>query len=180
MRWLIIILIFTSCNPLRHYTKVVNDPFRNEKERELLARASLQEFPPVSGEPTITVTVDSAGFDELNKEYNKLVEDYAKHIAADTLRGGEIDTVFLTKIRALKPAVITRTITKQVEVRNTAVENQLQSKINACSRENEQLVSEAKGAKDSQKKTRSTNIWLYVVSGILLLGHIVRTKKLFA
>jgi hypothetical protein len=108
------------------------------------------------------------------------LEDYAKHVATDTLRGSEVDTVFLTRIRALKPAVITRTITKEVPVRNTAIENQLQTKINACTNENNGLVIQAKGAKESQKRTRTTNIWLYVVSGLLFLGHIVRTKKLFA
>jgi hypothetical protein len=46
MKYLLIILLFTSCSTLRHYKKVYNDKDRDPEERELLAKASAEEFPP--------------------------------------------------------------------------------------------------------------------------------------
>lgn len=172
MKYLLILLVLCACNPLKHYQRVANDPFRNEQERKLLAKASLEEFPPQAvGEPTIRVVVDSTEINRLNEEYNKLVDDYVRHIEADTSKF--LDTVFLTKIRNLKPATITRTVTIEKEVRSTAVENQLQTKINECDRENQTLATQAKKAKDEKKKARSTMAFLWIISGLLLAGHVV-------
>jgi hypothetical protein len=202
MRYLIIALIFCSCNPLRHYLKVQNDPFRNEAERSIIARVSLQEFPPLKDTPTTTVIYDSTAWKELNEQYHILVDDYVRHIEADTpilidafhiwdshsidsfnniARAYAIKSLAETvkKLKATKPATITKTIVKEVPTRRGEVENQLQNEINNCRRENSELSYQAKTATDKQKKTGTTNIWLWVVTGLLTIGHIARTKKLF-
>lgn len=182
MRYLLILLIFANCSPLRHYTKVANDPFRNEAERQLLARASLQEFPPITGQPVTTIVYDSTAYKELSAQYNLLVEDYIRHIEKEDSSGNrEADTVFLTRIRALKPATIVKTVTKEIPIRNTAVENQLQTSLNACTRENDGLAIQAKTASDRRKDARKTLTFLYVISGVLLAGNLVQlfSKKRF-
>jgi hypothetical protein len=180
MRWLFIILIFSACNPLRHYQKVALDDFRNSAERDLLAKAASEEFPITKGEPTTTVVYDSSAYNELMNKYNSLVQDYISDQSGSDAVVTEIDTVFLSKIRALKPATIVKTVTVEVPVNNPYVEEKLRIEVRECKNENDGLVIQAKAARESQKKTRTTNVWLYIVGGLLALGHIVRTKKLFA
>jgi hypothetical protein len=178
MKYILIILIFCACNPLRHYQKVKDDSFRNAAERELLAKAASDEFPIVKGEPTTTVVFDSTAYNNIVKEYNTLVQDYINHIESEDSTS-KIDTVFLTKIRNLKPAAIVKTVTVEVPVNNPYVEEKLRIEVRECKNENDGLVIQAKAARENQKKTRTTNVWLYVVGGLLAFGHIVRTKKLF-
>jgi hypothetical protein len=162
------LFLICSCNPLRHYQKVVNDPFRNAKERELLARASLQEFPNVAGDTLQSIVYDSTEVNLLNDAYNALLDDYLRHLDKDTtpIAKREIDTVILNKIRNLKPATITKTITKEIKVRDGAWAEVKQNEVNTC-REELRLMTFQKD--EFKTKVGNQRKIIYYIGGFALL-----------
>lgn len=187
MRKLLIptLFLFIGCSPLRHYQKVVNDPFRNAKERALLARAAQQEFPNVVGDttPQVTVTYDSTEVNLLNDAYNALLDDYLKHLDKDSsqITKREIDTVILNKIKKLKPATITKTITKEIKVRDGVWAEVKQNEINTC-REELRLMTFQKDEFKTKRDNAVRIIWYVGGFALLLLVLIIwkpRIGKIF-
>jgi hypothetical protein len=180
MRWLIIILLFCSCHPLRHYRHVALDDFRNAAERNLLAKAANEEFPQIRDTPKVIFTgIDSTQYNAVNHAYNVLLDSLIAAYSRDTAGvltapTGTIDSLRIVRnfLRVYKPPAVIKTEVKEILVRNTAIENQLQTAIDNCRDEAERLADTAEVAKDRQAKTRQTNIWLWVVCGLLAAGNV--------
>lgn len=133
------LFLFCSCaTTLKPYKKVLNDKFRNAQKRELLAQAANQEFPEyVSDTQQVSVVIDSSEVNLLNDAYNALMDDYLKHLDKDTSQTAshEPQSIIIEKIRQLKPATITKTVTKEIKVRDGAWAEVKQGEVNACREE---------------------------------------------
>jgi hypothetical protein len=178
------LFLFVACSPLRHYQKVVNDPFRNAKERALLARAAQQEFPNVSSDTQqVSVVVDSSEVNLLNEEYNHLLDAYLDHLNSDTsqISKREIDTVLIEKIKALKPATITKTITKEIKVRDGVWAEVKQNEVSTC-REELRLMTFQKDELKTKSNNKSKIILYMGLAWIALLAIVIwkpRIPKIF-
>jgi hypothetical protein len=175
-----------GCNPLRHYQKVANDTYRNAPERTLLSRACVSEFPAIRDTAqVISTVVDSTAYIAVAEAYNALVDSLINHEIEDAKQDSTHgivdlrDQAIIDSLRHIKgfiktyhPPAVIKTVIKEVPVRNTAVESLLQQKIDDCSRENDGLIVQAKSAVEQKKKARTTNIWLYIVTGLLLVGNV--------
>lgn len=171
MRYLFILFLFCACNPLRHYTKVATDPFRNSKERELLSRACIQEFPAVRDTPKVVYTgIDSSDYLAVNEAYLKLLDSLIamSNDTAFTATGTDnrpvlaywFDSIRVVRnfLRTYKPPAVIKTVVKEVPVRNTAIEHQLQTSIDYARSENQGLVKQRDEAVDKKKKAKTTNV----------------------
>lgn len=178
------LFLLVACSPLRHYNKVVNDPFRNAKERALLARASQQEFPNVVGDTAQTITYDSSQLQRLNEEYNALVDELVKHYDHDDSSqkvNKVFDTIWYEKIRSLKPATITKTITKEVKVRDGVWAEVKQNEINTC-REELRLMTFQKDEFKTKRDNIQKILWYMGGAILAMLALIIwkpRIPKLF-
>jgi hypothetical protein len=134
-----------GCSPLRHYKKVALDPFRSAQERELLAKAANEEFPEyISDTQQVSIVVDSTEVQRLNEAYNALVDEFVKHQESDTVQeprtigtsnNAKLYAELLQKMQKLKPATITKTITKEIKVRDGAWAEIKQMEVNTCREE---------------------------------------------
>jgi ASC-1-like (ASCH) protein len=190
VRYLLIILLFASCNPLRHYQKVALDPFRNNAERALLAKAAHEEFPAIKDSVRVVSTgVDSSDFNAVNMAYMTLLDSMIAHAEReDTVRTPINNSyerslyrqVFPTDslriirnfVRVYKPPAIVKTEVKEVRVSDTFKEALLQTQIDNCRTDNAWLVSEVAKAKENFDDKRRTNIWLWIVMGLLAVGNV--------
>lgn len=202
MKYLIIALLLYSCSPLRHYTKVANDPFRNSAERALLARAAQQEFPAIEDTGRVIYTgVDSAEYKALNMAHLQLLDSLIAHYEReDTLSWvpetenppalqSMIDAAFneVAKVdslrhirnflRTYRPPTITRTEVKEVKVRDAAWAELKQQEINACKLENEQLTKRTQIAEEKASNRGGTQWWLICLCVILGGWHLVNIFK---
>jgi hypothetical protein len=188
-----------GCNPLRHYQKVANDTYRNAPERTLLSRACVSEFPAIRDTVQVVSTVvDSSDYLAVAEAYNQLIDSliaykekeldddidsatgwHKSNVFGGSLRDELANRTSLDSLRHIKgfirtyhPPAVIRTVVKEVPVRNTAIESMLQQKADACRTENDGLIVQAKSAVDERKRARTTNLWLYIVGGLLLFGNV--------
>ena len=180
MRKLLIPTLFLFCScatTLKPYKKVLNDKFRNAQKRELLAKAANEEFPEYVGDTVLSnVTIDSSEVLRLNDAFNDLLDDYVKHLENDPAQDVVYlpDTVILEKIKKLKPATITKTVTKEIKVRDGAWAEVKQMEVNTC-REELRLMTFQK----DEFKTKNGNkvkIITYMGIGWLILLALVIWK----
>jgi hypothetical protein len=182
VRYLIIILLFASCNPLRHYNKVALDKFRNNAERALLAKAAHEEFPAIKDSVRIVSTgVDSSDFNAVNMAYMTLLDSMIAHAEReDTATEGvrpyfaPVDSLRVIKnfVRVYRPPAIIKTEVKEVRVSDTFKEALLQSQIDNCRRDNDFLMTETAQLREKRDDTKRTNIWLWIVLGLLAVGNV--------
>jgi hypothetical protein len=193
------LFLLIGCNPLKHYQKVANDPFRNSAERELLARASSQEFPnTISDTPTVTVHYDSTEYNELLKkikgaalgwsgprplEYDSAGSDptWALDISAyyprdeNVITGTDNRAALDAMIKAaIKPATITKTVTKEVKIRDAVWTELKENEIRQARWENERLRMDLNQANTARKNQRTMIYW---ISGILLFLLVIVVWK---
>lgn len=78
MKYIILILLIVSCNPLRHYQKVARDQYpRSAEKRKILAPICAVEFPVQSGDPMLTKTeIDSTAYNALKSSNTALLQQY--------------------------------------------------------------------------------------------------------
>jgi hypothetical protein len=165
-----------ACSPLRHYQKVALDPFRSAQERELLAKAANEEFPEyISDTQQVSIVVDSTEVQRLNEAYNALVDEFVKHQEDDTIQeprtigtsnSAKLYAELLQKMQKLKPATITKTITKEIKVRDGAWAEVKQKEVNVC-REELRLMTFQKDELKTKNKNKLKII--YYLGGFLLL-----------
>jgi hypothetical protein len=170
-------LFLISCSPLRPYRKVVNDKFRNSAERELLARAAQQEFPAIIGDtPQVTVVWDSTEYNELAKAYDELADELIRK-AEESSQFANRDTIIEYITRTLKPATITKTVTKEVKIRDAVWAEVKENEIRQARWENERLRIETGEAK-TRAKNRMTIIYFLGGALTFLLLIVVWKPKL--
>ena len=183
--------LLVGCSFFRHYTKVVNDPFRNEAERSLLSRACVQEFPAVQDTPRIIFSgVDSSDYLAVAEAYNALVDTLINREERGLPSRGAQEVpielanqhnVYLDSLKIVRntlrnyhPPAIIKTEIKQVKVTDVAAVSLKQSEVNACRYENEQLTKDAHDAKTKLGNRTTTMYWLLFVCLILLIGNVVQ------
>lgn len=190
MRKLLLIptLFFFACSPLRHYKKVALDPFRSAKERELLAKAANEEFPEYISDstPQVTVEIDSSEVKRLNDAYAALLDDYLGHLEnepkTDTFiynGGHSVDHYIKLReaIKALKPATITKTVTKEIKVIDGVWKEKKENEVKAC-REELRLMTFQKDELLTKKKNQATIIRWMIGVWVLLLAFIVMKPRI--
>jgi hypothetical protein len=161
------LFLITACSPLRHYRKVVNDPFRNKAERELLARASQQEFPNVTSDtPTITVTYDTVFYEVPAQEKgSEIVTEIAIR-----------DTIIKQITRTIRPAQITKTIKIERQVRDAAWAELKENEVRQARWENERLQIQLNEAKTDSKTRIKIIYWMGGILAFFLILVIWKPK----
>lgn len=205
MRYLTIFLLaLVACNPLRHYNKVVNDPFRNAPERQLLSRACVQEFPAVRDTArTVKSDIDSSDFLASQAAINALLDSLNAHLERESktadqpITGTRVDSLAVIGpsravsprdslriirgfLKVYKPAPIIHNKVVEVPIKSSsagAYEHTLQAGIDKCRDENEALALATKQAQEARHKTRTTNIWLIVLAAVAIGGNIFQYFK---
>jgi hypothetical protein len=205
--FIVVILALVACNPLRHYNKVVNDPFRNTPERQLLSRACVQEFPAIRDTSrTIREDIDSSDYLASQAAINALLDSLNAHLereaktadqpstylplhdsmaAATTIQPLRInprDSLRIIRgfLRVYKPAAVIHNKVVEVPVKSSSVgayEHTLQASIDKCRTENEAMATATKQAQDARQKTRTTNIWLIVIAALAVGGNVFQYFK---
>lgn len=176
-----------GCSPLRHYQKVALDPFRNSAERSLLSRACTQEFPAIQDTGrVIKVGVDSSDYNAVAEAYNVLLDSLIAMYERDTVSypgvirictPGDSARIIRNFLRIYKPPAVIKTEIKEVKVTDMAAIAMKQSEVDKCREENAALATTAKNATEKLKDKNQTNVWLWVVLGLLAAGNVYQLFK---
>lgn len=191
MKYLIIILLFSSCSILKDsrtykaYQRVAADPFVDQRESVLLSQKCLTVYPFIRDTPRIvSVGVDSLEYEAAVKSYNELLDSMiVLYERMDQL--AVIDTTatlpvnYVTRpqdslrvirnfLRLYKPPRIVRTEVKEVPIINTAWEAQKQIELEACRAEKAQLYQDNQKIATKLQNRNASRGW--ILGGGLLLA----------
>lgn len=179
MKYLLIILLFTSCSTYKAYQKVAADPFVDARESVLLSQKCLTVYPFIrDSAKTVSSSVDSAAFNAMVDAYNELLDSLLAQYESDELafidtndvvKVSKADSLRIIKrfIKGFRPPAIIKTEIKEVPVRNTAWEAQRQSEIEACRAEKELLRQDFQKVSAKLQKRNAEKGWI-IAGGLLL------------
>lgn len=205
MKYLIIILLFASCSPLKSYRKVANDPFRNSSERTLLARAYASEFRDLKDTPRIVSnTTDSSLYEQFVESYNELTDSliaaYDRQEKLEKLleqkrsdsdsstpkttycKYSKADSLRIARaaVNAFKPPPVINREKTEVPVTNGGEIFLKDLQLGTCRQENDKLSKEATAAKDSEGDAKKTRNWLWVIASLMGAGYVFQVIKKFS
>lgn len=199
MRVIILVILaitFIGCNPLKHYQKVQEDPYRNEAERLLLAKACLEEFPKVPDTIRMVDRVlDTAAYESYRRNYQELLERYIETQSRDTTGGTttqikeivyrctSADSARIVRafLKTYNPPPIIKKERYEVIVPDLARQEIDRQKIKQC---DEESSKQAKEIESLQKKARQGVIFKWILIGVgvllalLVVGYVMGRIKL--
>ncbi len=182
MKYLIIILLFTSCSTYRAYQKVAADPFVDARESVLLAQKCLAVYPfKTDSVRLVSVKDDSSAYQATIDGLLMMIDTLTAQIDTEV---GFIDTndqvqpckirrtdslrIIRNFVKSYRVPPIIRTEIKEIPTLDTKAVAIIQAQLNGCISENNKLAA-SKETVDKKLQNKQAQTGWILGGGLLLI-----------